>query len=83
MFTPKRQTATVPQGRTRRRLFAIAVEKGPSRIPDVVYTHAESREAVLASLVSVTSMLPKRSRVVAVGEAWGYFHDEQGTDLSV
>lgn len=61
-----------------KKLYAIAVEKGLRRIPDIVYTHAKSREDVLASLVSVTNPLPRRSRVVGVAECWGYMCDDKG-----
>lgn len=63
---------------TKKRLFAIAVEKGARRIPDVLYTHAESREEILAGLVTVKKSLPKYSRVVGVAQALGYYYDDKG-----
>jgi hypothetical protein len=61
-----------------KKLFAIAVEKGSCRIPDLIYTHAKCREDVLSGLVGLTSPLPKRTRVVNVAECVGYLSDDKG-----
>ena len=64
-----------------KKLYAIAVEKGLRRIPDLIYTHAKCREDVLASLVVMTANMPKRTRVVNVAECVGYLSDDKGRIL--
>lgn len=64
-------------------LFAVAVEKGWARIPDVLYFAAATIEDVRAQLVrGVLTLLPKGSKIVGVAPAVGYFHDERGDVLT-
>ena len=65
----------------RKKLFAIAIEKGKNRTPDILYTHAEKREDVLANLVNIRGAFPKRTKVVSVAEAVGFLADEKGRVL--
>lgn len=66
-----------------KQLFAVAVEKGWARIPDVLYFSAKTIEDVRAALVrGVLTLLPKGSKIVGVAPAVGYFHDERGDDLT-
>lgn len=65
-------------------LFAVAVEKGWRRIPDVLYFSALTIEDVRSTLVrGVLTLLPKGSKIVGVAPAIGYFHDERGESLTV
>lgn len=63
-------------------LFAVAVERGWARIPDVLYFAARTLEDLRVELVrGVLTCLPKGSKIVAIGPAIGYWHDEQGDSL--
>jgi len=60
-------------------LFAVAVERGWRRTPDILYFGARTIEDLRANLVAtVLTSLPKGSRVVGVAPAIGHFHDERG-----
>ena len=66
-----------------KQLFAVAVEKGWSRIPDVLYFAAATIEDVRAQRVrGVLTLLPKGSKIVGVAPAVGFFHDERGDHLT-
>lgn len=66
-----------------KQLFAVAVERGWSRIPDVLYFSAGSIEDVRSALVrGVLTLLPKGSKIVGVAPAVGFFHDERGDVLT-
>lgn len=63
-------------------LFAVAVEVGTTRTPEVLYFGASTVEEVRATLVrNVLTILPKHSRIVGVAPAIGLHHDERGDVL--
>lgn len=63
-------------------LFAVAVEVGWERIPEVLYFAAATVEEVRATLVrNVLTLLPKGSKIVGVAPAIGFQHDERGDVL--
>lgn len=65
-------------------LFAVAVEKGWARIPDILYFAAATIEDVRVQLLrGVLTLLPKGSKIVGVAPAVGSFHDERGDNLTV
>lgn len=66
-----------------KQLFAVAVEKGWARVPDILYFAAATIEDVRAQLVrGVLTLLPKGSKIVGVAPAVGFFHDERGDVLT-
>lgn len=62
-------------------LFAVAIEKGWARIPEVLYFGADKIEDVRAHMINVASTLPPGSKVVGVAPAIGFWHDEDGSRL--
>lgn len=66
-----------------KQLFAVAVEKGWARVPDILYFAAATIEDVRAQLVrGVLTLLPKGSKIVGVAPVVGFFHDERGDVLT-
>lgn len=63
-------------------LFAVAIERGRARTPDVLYFGAETADDVRAAMVGIATRLPRGSRVVGVAPAIGFHHDEQGEELT-
>lgn len=66
-------------------LFAVCVEVYKKRrwSAEILYFAAKSEADVRAHMVrSVKTLLPKGSKVVGVAPAIGFFHDEQGNDLT-
>jgi hypothetical protein len=61
----------------------VEVRKRRGWSAEVLYFAAKTEADVRAYMVrSIKTLLPKGSKVVGVAPAIGFFHDEQGNDLT-